>query len=105
MDLKSQLPMLLRYLIVTAATSIATRGLLSPESAAIVSGYADAIAGALIVLGTVAYALIVRPSAKALEVAKEVDAKVPAGSPVVIKTPVGIPDIEVPGTRSSSAGR
>ena len=41
------------------------------------------------------YALIKRPSAKAMEAAKEIDAQIPAKDDVVIQTPAGQPDIVV----------
>lgn len=96
MDIKSQLPVIIRYLLVTAFTVLTTRGLISPEAQSILSSNIDIIVGAVGGLATVAYALWRRPSAKALEVAKQVDAKVPADQPVLITTPPGTPDIVVP---------
>lgn len=95
MDIKSYLPVVLRYAIASLAAALVTHGFLSPDQNAFISDNLDKIVGALVVLGTVAYALFKRPSSKALEVAKQVDAKVPASSPVVVKTPAGQQDIVV----------
>lgn len=96
MDLKAQLPVIIRYLLVTAFTILTTRGLISPEAQTILSSNLDIIVGALGGIATVAYALWKRPSAKALEVAKQVDAQVPKTQDVTIKTPGAKPDIVVP---------
>ena len=95
MDIKAQLPVIIRYLLVTAFTILATRGLISPEAQAILSSNIDIIVGAVGGLATVAYALWTRPSSKALEVAKQVDARIPAGASAVVKTASGQPDIVV----------
>ncbi len=95
MDLKSHLPVILRYALVTALTALATRGWISPENQAILSQNVDVIVGAFGALAVVGYALFKRPSSKALEVAKQVDAKVPKGDAVIIKTPGSRPDIVV----------
>jgi type VI protein secretion system component VasF len=95
MDLRSQLPVIIRYIIATAFAALATHGLISAEVNTILSQNLDAIVGALGVLGTVAYALWRRPSSKALEVAKQVDESIPAGASAVVRTPSGQPDIVV----------
>lgn len=95
MDLKAQLPVIIRYIIATAAAALATHGWLSPEQNAVIGQNIDVVAGAFVALGTVAYALFRRPSSKALEVAKQVDAKVPKDGSVVVKTPGGMADIVV----------
>lgn len=95
MDLKAQLPVIIRYLLVTAFTILTTRGLISPEAQTILSSNLDIIVGAIGGIATVAYALWKRPSSKALEVAKKVDAEVPKTQDVVIKTPPNKPDIVV----------
>jgi len=95
MDLKAQLPVIVRYIIATAFAALATHGLISPEVNTVLSQNLDAIVGAVGVLATVAYALWKRPSSKALEVAKQVDARVPPSSSVVVKTPTGQQDIVV----------
>lgn len=95
MDLRAQLPVIIRYIIATAFAALATHGLISAEVNTILSQNLDAIVGALGVLGTVAYALWKRPSSKALEVAKQVDARIPPGASAVVRTPSGQPDIIV----------
>lgn len=96
--LKNNLPLFIRQLLLIVGGALVAKGvitdgqlqqLLDPLSALIVGG--------LIVAGTAAYQFWARPSARALEVAKEVDAKVPPTSPVIIKTPQSMPDIEVAG--------
>lgn len=62
----------------------------------VVGGLADAIVGGIIMAIPPIYAAIVRPSAKAMATAVEVDKSVPVDAPVVIRTPEGIPDIVVP---------
>jgi hypothetical protein len=93
--IKNQLPVIIRYLLVTAFAALATRGLVSPEQSTILSQNLDGLVGAIGVLLTLGYAMFKRPSAKALEVAKEVDKKIPATQDVVIQTPAGKPDIVV----------
>lgn len=97
-QIKSYLPVIIRYVLMASASALATRGWISPESQSILSQNLDILVGAILGLVTVAYALFIRPTAKALEVAKEVDKKVPPESPVVIKTPGKEPDIIVSGT-------
>jgi hypothetical protein len=93
--MKSYVPVIVRYILVTLATAFAAHGWLSPETSAILSQYTDALVGAIVVILTVAYALWRRPSAKALEVAQKVDAHIPKESQVVVKTPGNKPDIVV----------
>lgn len=95
MDIKSSLPVIVRYAIVTLMTALATRGALSAESATFLSQHMDVLVGALVALGTVAYGLWRTPTAKALEVAREVDKKIPAADTVKIVTPGNAPDIVV----------
>lgn len=95
MDLKAQLPVIIRYIIATAFAALATHGMISAEVNTVLSQNMDAIVGAAGVLATVAYALWKRPSSKALEVAKQVDANVPKGGSVVVKTPAGVANIVV----------
>lgn len=97
MNITNYLPVILRYLIVSAMAAIATRGWLSAEQNAILTQNLDIIVSALIGLGTVVYALFRRPSDKALEAAKKIDQQIPPESTVVIKTPGVAPDIIVPG--------
>ena len=95
MNLTSYLPVIIRYLIVSVMAAIATRGWVSTEQNAILTQNLDIIVSSVVGLLTVAYALFKRPSSKAMEVAKQVDKKVPAAAPVVIQTPAGEPDIVV----------
>jgi len=95
MDIKSYLPVILRYVITAAAAALATHGFLSPEQNAVITDNLDKIVGALVVLGALGYELFKRPSAKAMEVAKQVDAKVPASAPVIVKSPGNQSDIVV----------
>jgi hypothetical protein len=95
MDWKSYLPVIVRYAITSLAAALVAHGFLSADHNAVITDNLDKIVGALIVLATLAYELFKRPSSKALEVAKQVDAKVPASASVVVKTPAGSPDIVV----------
>ena len=95
MNITNYLPVILRYAIVWAAAALATRGFISDDQNAVLSQNIDVIAGALISLGTVAYALFKRPSAKALDAAKAIDKQLPAKADVTIKTPGNAPDIVV----------
>ncbi|KQS74518.1 hypothetical protein [Rhizobium sp. Leaf383] len=95
MNITNYLPMILRYALVSLATLLATRGWIDGDQNAVISQNIDSIVGALIALGTVAYALFKRPSQKALEAAKEIDKQLPKDVPVVIQTPGAGPDIVV----------
>jgi len=95
----SSLPVIIRYAIVTLMSALVTRGLVTPESGAFLSQNVDTVVGAVIALGTVLYGLWRTPTARGLEVARKVDAQVPAESPVVIKTPPGVDDIIVSGDK------
>ncbi|KQS79024.1 hypothetical protein ASG25_10570 [Rhizobium sp. Leaf384] len=95
MNISNYLPMVIRYALVSLATLLATRGWIDGDQNAVISQNLDAIVGALIALGTVAYALFKRPSQKALEAAKEIDKQLPKSAPVVIQTPGTQPDIIV----------
>lgn len=97
MDIKTYIPVIIRYLIVTAAAAIGTRGWISPEQSAILTQHLDILVSALVGLGTVGYALFKRPSAKALVAAKAIDKQVAPEDPVVIQTPGAAPNIFVPG--------
>ena len=97
MDIKNYLPVILRYALAWIGAALATHGILDGDQSAIFSQNIDVIAGALIGLGSVAYAIWRRPSSKGLDAAKAIDKQVPADSLVVIKTPAGTPDIVVSG--------
>ena len=99
MEIKTYLPMILRYVVVYLASVLSTRGLINGDQSSFLSGQTDAIVGALIALGAVAWGIYKRPSAKAMTVAKAVDKEVPANVDVVVKTPAGIPDVFVPAKR------
>lgn len=94
-QVKNYLPMLFRYLLASAMAALTTRGLMSPESAAIISPHTDAIVSFLVLLVTVTWAIVKKPSAKAMEVAQKVDAEIPKEDDVTIKTPGAAPDIVV----------
>lgn len=96
MNITNYIPVIVRYLIVSIMAAVFTRGWISPEQNAILSQNLDIIVSALIGLGTVVYALIKRPSEKALDAAKAIDKQVPPSAPVVIQTPAGRPDIVIP---------
>lgn len=72
-----------------------THGWLSLEHNAILCENLDSIVLAIVGLVTVLYALVKRPSAKAMEAAKVIDKQIPAKQDGVIKTSVGEPDIVV----------
>lgn len=99
MNITNYLPMIVRYALVSLATLLATRGWIDGDQSAIISQNLDAIVGALIALGTVAYALFKRPSQKALDAAKAIDKQLPKDVPVVIKTLGAEPDIIVAGDK------
>lgn len=96
MDLKAQLPVIVRYALVTLFTYLGAHGVISDDANTILSNNLDALVGAIGVVLTLIYALWKRPSSKALEVAKQVDNKVPKTQDVTIKTPGTKPDIVVP---------
>ena len=92
----------IRYLGTIAGSIIMILGTLNwltPEQVTELSASVPeffAAIGAMIALGVPIYAVITKSNSdKASEVANEVDANVPADSPVVIKTPEGSPDIVV----------
>lgn len=95
MNIANYVPVIVRYLIVSLMAAMFTHGWLSPEHNAILGENLDIIVSAIVGLLTVLYALIKRPSAKAMEAAKEIDAQIPAKQDVVIKTPGNAPDIVV----------
>lgn len=97
MKITNYLPVILRYILVSMAAALATRGWTTGEQNAVLTQNLDVIVGALISLGTVAYALFKRPSAKALDAAKAIDKQIPAKSDVVILTEGEGPNITVPG--------
>ena len=96
MNFTNYMPVIVRYAIVSLMAALFTRGWLSPEHNAILGENLDIIVSAIVGLLTVLYALIKRPSAKAMEAAKAIDKSVPAEVSVVIKTPGNAPDIVVP---------
>lgn len=96
MNITNSMPVIVRYAIVSLMAARFTRGWLSPEHNAILGENLDIIVSAIVGLLTVLYALIKRPSAKAMEAAKAIDKSVPAEVSVVIKTPGNAPDIVVP---------
>lgn len=95
MNISNYLPTIVRYVIVSLMAAMFTHGWLSPEHKAILGENLDIIVSAIVGLLTVLYALVKRPSAKAMEAAKEIDAQIPAKQDVVIKTPGDAPDIIV----------
>ncbi|MCV9960372.1 hypothetical protein OIU34_00535 [Pararhizobium sp. BT-229] len=95
MNITSYVPVVVRYAIVSMMAAMFTHGWLSPEHNAILTQNLDIIVSAIVGLLTVAYALVKRPSAKAMEAAKEIDRQIPAMHDVVIKTPGSAPDIVV----------
>jgi predicted sugar kinase len=58
--------------------------------------------GAMMQFGPAIYAMIKRPSPKAMEAAKIVDRDLPKDAPVVIQTPAGEPNIIVPAKGATS---
>lgn len=97
MDIKNYLPVIVRYALTWIGAALATHGILDGDQSAIFSQNIDVIAGALIGLGSVAYAIWKRPSSKGLAAANAIDRQVPASTPVVIQTPGDAPNIFVPG--------
>ena len=97
-QVKSYLPVIIRYAIMAVASALATRGWVSSESQSILSQNIDILVGGVVAILTVIYALVKRPSVKAMEVAKEVDKKIPSEDRVFIATPGPQPDIVVEGT-------
>lgn len=99
MNITNYLPMILRYALAAIGAALATRGWIDNEQSAILSQNLDAIVGAAITLGTVAWAIYKRPSQKGLDAAKAIDQQLPKDVPVVIKTPGAQPDIIVAADR------
>lgn len=91
-----------RYGTVIIGTILAIAGVfgvLSPEQVEALTAKLPEFVSALGGIATMAvtlYAIITKSSSdKAAEVAKQIDAKIPAGQTVTIKTPEGEPDIKV----------
>jgi len=95
MNITNYAPVVVRYLLVTLAAAMFTHGWLTPEQSSALGQNMDLLVSAVVGLGTVAYALIKRPSQKALDAAKEIDKKIPASQPVEIVTPGSAPNIIV----------
>ena len=106
---KANGPRLVRYFLISAASVLATRGLISHESATYISGQVDTIVGLVMGVVTVVYGMMVAPSSIAQEAARQIDKTViPAvtedaeqmgtSAAVVVKTPAGQPDVVVPVT-------
>ncbi len=92
----------LRYLGVilgSMLTLIGIMGWLTPEQVTALQNEVPGFVSALGTLGTAViaiYAVVTKSSSdKGAEVAKQVDAKIPADAPVVVKTPAGQQDIVV----------
>lgn len=88
-------------MISTIISVIGILGFLSPEQVRDLTEKVPEIVTAIftvVALATSTYAIIKKSSSdKAAEIAKEVDAKVPPSTTVVIKTPPGVDDIIVSG--------
>lgn len=99
-SLKDKLPVILRYAVAIVASLLAGAGLIGSDALppALQEQLVGFILSAIAVVPLI-WALIKRPSAKAMEVAKEVDASIPKDQTVVIQTPAGQPDIIVPPTK------
>lgn len=96
MDMKSQLPVIARYLIAIIAAALAGRGLIPADQVAAFIDSAVAVVLAIVAFVPLVWALIRRPSSKALEAAKLIDQRIPKDDTVVIQTPGLQPDIVVP---------
>lgn len=89
-----------RYAISGLGVWLASKGFSDADVSTVVDQGAYIITGAIIAAVPAIYAALKRPSVKAMETAKAVDQLVPKDDDVVIKTPVGVPDIVVPGPSS-----
>lgn len=97
-DIKSQAPMFLRYALFGLGNWLMSRGFISEEANTFLGSQADIIVGIIIQLAALGWASFQKPTAKGMELAHETDAKVPASTTIKIKTPEGVPDIEVKGS-------
>lgn len=95
--IKDKLPVIIRYAVTIIAGYLASRGLI-PEDALPPIVQDQIVAAIIAVVGVVPliWALIKRPSAKAMEVARVVDADFPKKDDIILKTPAANePDIIV----------
>ena len=102
-EIKNYMPLLIRQALVIGASALLAHGWLTPEQSAVIGSNIDKIAGAVLLLGTLAYQIYAKPSKKALEVAKAIDLQIPPEQAIRIETPDGQPDIVV--AASSGKGR
>ena len=89
------LMILVRYMISGAGVWLAARGFPATGIEMLNNEVTPLVVGAIVFYAPQVYALYVRPSFKAMKAAAEIDKSVPVDAPVVIKTPVGEPDIIV----------
>ncbi|HTO32078.1 MAG TPA: hypothetical protein VL202_12990, partial [Pararhizobium sp.] len=87
MNITNYVPVIVRYAIVSLMAAMFTHGWVTDDQNAILTQNIDIIVSALVGLLTVAYALIKRPSAKALDAAKVIDQELPKHADVEIVTP------------------
>lgn len=87
MNITNYVPTIVRYVIVSLMAAVFTRGWLSSDQNAILTQNVDIIVSAIVGLGTVVYALIKRPSEKAMDAAKAIDKQLPKDEDVEIITP------------------
>lgn len=96
-QITGSLPVIVRYAITILASLLVGAGWITETD--LPSALQDQIVTAILALIAVVpaiYAIIKRPSPKALEAAKAVDAELPKAATVVIQTPGGQPDIIIP---------
>lgn len=93
--LKNQMPVIIRYLLASFFTYLASHGLLTADQHAYLGDQMDVIVGIVGNLAIIAYALWRRPSPTAMEAAKEIDQKIPKGTEVIIQTPAHMDNIYV----------
>lgn len=87
MDLKASLPVIIRYAVTILGAFLVSRGYLDEEQLGFIADQTAIIVGAILAIGPLLYALWKRPSQKALEAAKKIDAELPASADVEIVTP------------------
>lgn len=87
----------IRYAISGVGVWLVGKGFSESDASTVVEQASIMLTGGILSAGPAIYAALKRPSVKAMETAKAVDKQIPKGEDVVIKTPVGEPDIIVPG--------
>lgn len=97
MEVKTALMVFMRYAIAILGALLVARGVIQEADITTLQTVAELAAGFVMAVVPPLYAIVTRPSAKAMTAAKAIDRELAPESPVIIKTPEGRADIRVPG--------